>query len=190
MTAVQLKALCKDQGLKLSGKKADLQERLREHLLSSPEPEVEKDEFDEMSDDDLRMTLVTRELDTSGNREELLESLRADIRFNQELNLAASPNDSTGYATVTEALQAAAQTGEATMKILSEMQAKSKEPSKYIDVTISSLGMVPEKYTVGGAPSVTADVLRKLAGDPYENPPKYGSVSAQRLFVASSIEFA
>jgi hypothetical protein len=180
MTAVQLKVLCKDQGLKLSGKKADLQQRLREHFLSIPEPEVEKDEFDEMSDSDLRISLGTREIDTSGNREELLERLRADIRFSQELNMAASPNDSRGYASVTEALQAAAQTGEATMQILSDMQAKSKEPSKYIDVTIKSLGMVPEKYTVGGAPSVTSDVLRKLAGDPYENPPNYGSVSVKR----------
>jgi hypothetical protein len=189
MTAVQLKALCKDQGLKVAGKKADLQQRLREHLLSSPEPEVEEDEFDEMSDDDLRISLGTRELETSGNREELLERLRVDIRFSQELNMAESPNDSKGYATVTEALQAAAQTGEATMQILSEMQAKSKEPPKYMDVTIRSLGMVPEKHTVGGAPSVTSDVLRKLAGDPYENPPKYGSVSALRQFGASWIEF-
>jgi hypothetical protein len=149
MTAVQLKALCKDQGLKIAGKKADLQQRLREHLLSSPEPEVEQDEFDEMSDDSLRMSLGTREIDTSGNREELLERLRADIRFSQELNMAASSNDSKGYASVNEALQAAAQTGEATMQILSEMQAKSKEVPKYMDVTIRSLGMAPEKYTVG-----------------------------------------
>jgi hypothetical protein len=49
-----------------------------------------------------------------------------------------------------------------------------------MDVTIRSLGMAPEKYTVGGAPSVTSDVLRKLAGDPYEIPPNYGTVSAQR----------
>jgi hypothetical protein len=179
MTAVQLKALCKDQGLKLSGKKADLQERLREFFMSSPEPEVEEDEFDEMSDDDLRISLGTRELDRSGHREELLERLRADIRFNQELNIAASPNDTKGYASVTEALQAAAQTGEATMQILSEMQAKLNETPKFMDVTIRSLGMTPEKFTMGGAPSVTSDVLRTLAGDPYEDPPKYGSVSAQ-----------
>ena len=34
MTAVQLKALCKEQGLKVSGKKDELKERLREHFLS------------------------------------------------------------------------------------------------------------------------------------------------------------
>ena len=34
MTATQLKALCKEQGLKVSGKKDDLKERLREHFLT------------------------------------------------------------------------------------------------------------------------------------------------------------
>ena len=34
MTAVQLKALCKEQGLKVSGKKEDLKDRLRDHLMS------------------------------------------------------------------------------------------------------------------------------------------------------------
>lgn len=55
-----------------------------------------------------------------------------------------------------------------------------KEP-KFVDVTIPSLGMKPEKFTAGGAPSVTADVLRGLAGDPFEDPPKYGSVRYHSL---------
>ena len=47
MTAVQLKAICKEQGLKLSGKKEDLKERIREHFLSRAEKE-KVDEYDEM----------------------------------------------------------------------------------------------------------------------------------------------
>ena len=35
--------------------------------------------------------------------------------------------------------------------------------------------MEPEKYTIGGAPSVTAAVLKKLAGDPLGDDPKYGT---------------
>jgi hypothetical protein len=42
------------------------------------------------------------------------------------------------------------------------------------------LGLKPEKFTVGGAPSVTADVIRKLAGDPFADPPKYGTVCIRR----------
>jgi DNA polymerase-1 len=35
--------------------------------------------------------------------------------------------------------------------------------------------MKPTKFTAGGAPSCTADVLRGLAGDPFADPPNYGS---------------
>ena len=48
--------------------------------------------------------------------------------------------------------------------------------SKFIDVTIESLGLEPVKYTAKGTPSVTADVLRQLAGEPFADPPKYGLV--------------
>jgi SAP domain len=34
MSATQLKALCKEQGLKVAGKKDELSERLRQHFLS------------------------------------------------------------------------------------------------------------------------------------------------------------
>jgi hypothetical protein len=56
------------------------------------------------------------------------------------------------------------------------LQEKPPAEPKYVDVTISSIGMTPEKFTVGGAPSVTADVLRKLAGDPFDDPPRFGMV--------------
>ena len=58
---------------------------------------------------------------------------------------------------------------------LAEIRAKNAEEPKYVDVTIRSIGMEPEKYTVGGAPSVTAAVLKKLAGDPLGDDPKYGT---------------
>ncbi|OEU16643.1 DNA/RNA polymerase [Fragilariopsis cylindrus CCMP1102] len=54
------------------------------------------------------------------------------------------------------------------------LKEKSMEKSKFIDVTVRSIGMDAIKHTAGGAPSVTADVLRELAGDPFEDPPKYG----------------
>ena len=81
------------------------------------------------------------------------------------------------YRTISELLEEAVVSGEndALKTILAGIRAKNEEEPKYVDVTIKSLGMVPEKFTVGGAPSATADVLRKLAGDPFADPPKYGS---------------
>jgi hypothetical protein len=177
MTAVQLKALCKEQGLKISGKKAELQDRLREHFLTISNREAITDEFDAMSDADLKAALTARGLPTTGGREGLLEALREDIKFAQDLQNTVHLNDAQGYRTIGEALEAAAKNGGATQEIMTEIKAKSAEKTKYMDVAIKSLGMDPVKETAGGAPSVTADVLRDLAGDPFENPPKYGKVS-------------
>lgn len=177
MTAVQLKALCKEQGLKVSGKKAELQDRLREHFLSSSQVEPENDEFDSMSDDELRLSLAARDLEASGDRDDLLTRLRDDIMYIRELETAIPPDAANGYRTISEALEAAAKNGGAVGDILAAVQAKTSAEPKYVDVTITSLRMEPGKYTAGGAPSVTADVLRGLAGDPFEDPPRYGSVS-------------
>ena len=186
MTAVQLKALCKEQGLKVSGKKADLQDRLREHFLTLS-PEAIADEFDAMSDADLKATLTGRGLPAKGERDELLMALRDDIKFAQDLQNAVPLDDAIGYRTIGEALEAAAKNGGATKDIMTEINAKTAEKSKYMDVTIKSLGMDPLKETTGGAPSVTADVLRGLAGDPFENPPKYGKVCHSFVCLASDV---
>ncbi|KAL3924313.1 MAG: hypothetical protein SGILL_001123 [Bacillariaceae sp.] len=181
MTAVQLKALCKEYGLKVSGKKADLQDRLREHLLKPPEIESTMDEFDEMSDEELRQSLAVRGMDDSGERKELLQRMREDIQFINELENVV-PADSLGHATIIDALEAAASKGGVTEEILMSIKEKAMEEPKHIDITIQSLGMQPIKHTAGGAPSVTADVLRELAGDPFEDPPRYGTVSWLKVF--------
>jgi len=174
MTAVQLKSLCKEYGLKVSGKKADLQDRLRKHLLASPSIDPEEDEFDLMSDDELRQSLAVRGIDDSGERSELLKRVREDIQFVQDLETAIPP-DAMGHRTIVEALEAAASKGGVAEEILSSIKEKSMEEPKFVDITIRSLGMEAVKHTKGGAPSVTADVVRRLAGDPFEDPPKYGT---------------
>lgn len=185
MTAVQLKALCKEQGLKVSGKKAELKDRLREHFLtvSAGSTQAEEDEFDAMSDTELMQSLVARGLKTTGERANLLERLRQDLQFVRELENAIPPDEAHGYRTIGEALEAVAKNGGAMEEILAEIKAKAGQKSKAIDVTVKSLGMQPEKETAGGAPSVTADVLRALAGDPFEDPPRYGTVRNISRFV-------
>jgi hypothetical protein len=60
MTVARLKTFNHEHGLKVSEHKADLKERLREHLLKSPAAETSIDEFDEMSDEESRQSFVER----------------------------------------------------------------------------------------------------------------------------------
>jgi hypothetical protein len=175
MKAVQLKALRKEHGLKVSGKKAEIQDRLRQHFVrkASDEP---VDDFDSMSDDDLRDVCKTRGLSMNGKREQLLERLRSDTSFSKEILAAMTPKDNNGYEIISKALEDAAKGSSAINDILSEIKEKTEAEPKFADVTIRSIGMTPEKFTSGGAPSATADVLRKLAGDPFEDEPKFGTV--------------
>lgn len=177
MTAAQLKALCKEHGLKVSGKKAVLQERLRGHfLLAASADSQPEDDFDSMSDDDLRDVCKTRGLKETGKRKTLLERLRQDTSFSKELHAAVSPKDKNGYEIISKALEDAAKGNSAIHDILSEIKTKSEAEPKFVEVTITSLGMTPEKFTTGGSPSATADVIRKLAGDPFDDEPKFGKV--------------
>jgi hypothetical protein len=188
MKLTQLKILCKERGLKVAGKKEVLKERLKEHFiaLAQPVPQAESqtDDLDSMPDDDLRDSLAARFQSTVGTREEILKRLRTDIEFTRGLLTAASPDDRDGYIALSEALEHAAKNeGGAITEYLNELKQKSKEVPKYIALTVTSLNLEPEKFTKGGAPSVTADVLRKLAGDPFGDRPTYGTVSYSGIVV-------
>ncbi|GMH62613.1 hypothetical protein TrRE_jg2453 [Triparma retinervis] len=181
MTAVQMKSLCKDLGLKQSGKKSEVQDRLRGHFLSSGE-KTSADGFDVMTAEDLKDALVARGLPTNGNKAALIARLREDSAYALELlseATVASADAPNGYKSVSEALAAAVeggQPGSNLAAILDDIKGKSTQ-SKWVDVTISSIFMTPNKFTAAGAPSVTADVLRKLAGEDLDSPRdrKYGT---------------
>lgn len=175
MTAVQLKALCKEHGLKVSGKKAELQERLRGHFLIAAS-DVPPDDYDSMSDDDLRDACKTRGLKETGKRKALLERLRQDSSYCSELMAAVCPKDNNGYQIISKALEDAAKGSSEINDILSEIKEKNEAEPKFVEVTVRSLGMTPEKFTTGGSPSATSDVIRKLAGDPFGDEPKFGTV--------------
>jgi hypothetical protein len=185
MKATQLKTLCKERGLKVAGKKAELKERLKEHFIASAQPappaspvDSQFDDIDSMPDEDLRDALTARMQSGAGTREELLSRLKSDIEFTSGLLTATSPDDRDGYIALSEALEHAAKNeGGAITEYLNELKQKSQELPKHIALTVTSLNFEPEKFTAGGAPSCTADVLRKLAGDPFGDPPTYGTVS-------------
>lgn len=178
-TVAQLKEMCKEHGLKVSGKKADLQDRLREHFVANGliKDGDGGDEFEAMSDSDLADALVARGLSGKGSREQLLARLRSDIEVVSAMK-ASVPDDRDACITLSDALEAAAKVdGSELSEILAEVRAKATAEPKHVDVTIRSLGLNPIKYTTGGAPSVTAAVLRDLAGDPLAEKPRYGLVS-------------
>ena len=167
-----------ENGLKLSGKKAELQERLRGHFLSNEDGLQSSDDFDDMDDESLRDACIARGLSDSGSRKVLLKRIRDDTAYANELLSANVPRDKDAYLRVSEALAVALKKGgsEKLAEIMESVRAKENSESKYIDIVVKSIGMTPEKFTAGGAPSVTADVLRKLAGDPLGDEPKYGKV--------------
>jgi len=192
MKAAELKVLCKEYGLKMSGKKAELQQRLRGHFQMMNNPETSEsmlanvDDYDSMTVKDLRDACATRGIPSSGKKKAaLIKELRADDSMIREVTAEHMKAPNTGadssiaYRKISELLEEAVASGEndALKTILADIKAKNEEEPKYVDVKITSLGMVPDKFTSGGAPSATADVLRKLAGDPFADPPNYGKVS-------------
>ena len=181
MKVAQLKALCKDQGLKISGKKSDLIERLETHFLSEPKVDPRKfAEVDEMDDDELREALIGRELPLHGTRKELEDRLKEDIGFTLGLVEDAAPAGRKDCLALSDILERAARKeGGALADFLQESKEQSLKIPKFVDVTVRGLGLKPEKLTAGGSPSVTAAVLRTLAGDPFADPPKYGTAYAK-----------
>ena len=189
MKAGQLKSLCKEYGLKQSGKKSELQERLRGHFLATGMQKngendtftsgvlSSSDDFDSMDISDLRDACIARGLSDKGNEATLRKVLKDDTAYSLEIFSEVGQKDNNAFYTISQALERAANSdgNELLQETLAEIRAKNAEEPKYIDVTINSIGMEPEKYTSGGAPSVTAAVLKKLAGDPLGDDPKYGT---------------
>jgi SAP domain len=165
-----------------SGKKVDLQERLRNSYIRDAKALVEAtppvdDDYESMETEDLRHTLRSRGLSTLGkSKETLIQRLRQDSETIREL-MKAAPSEK--LASLVNVMEAASRESLTLQEYLQERQSVLDRPSKFVDVTITSLGLEPEKFTAGGAPSVTSDVLRKLAGDPFADPPQYGSVSCR-----------
>lgn len=173
MTAADLKLLCKINGLKQNGKKAELQERLRGLFLAPPERPIEN--FDTMSLEELQDRCKTAGHSYVGSAKQLRDWLKEDSAYAFEISSGSSSEGSNGYEIIGQALKKIAESNEDLQRTLEAINAKRSIGSKFVDVTITSIGMIPEKFTVGGAPSVTSDVIKTLAGDPLGERPKYGT---------------
>ena len=99
-----------------------------------------EDEFSKMTYSELIATARSRGLATEGfSQQELIENIREDIRFIVEYKRAQKEKE----------------------------EGIKKGPKKLkTEFTIRSLGFEPIKYTAGGWPACSIDVLRKLAGPP------------------------
>lgn len=200
MKTDELKVLCKQCRLKVSGKKAELQQRLRGYYQSlgsgggtydesnSKVRAKNDDDYDSMSTKDLRDACCARGLTSTGKKSALVKELRLDDESIREYAAAHMPDSSSTalsntalscsatHRKISELLEEVAASGEndALKSILAGIKAKNMEDPKYVNIKITSLRMEPDTFTASGAPSATSDVLRKLAGDPFADPPVYG----------------
>ncbi|KAK4536371.1 hypothetical protein CDCA_CDCA08G2396 [Cyanidium caldarium] len=55
------------------------------------------------------------------------------------------------------------------------VQPGSSKPKKKLSIVLKGMGMPPLAYTASGWPACNTAVLRKLAGEPREQPPRYGT---------------
>lgn len=193
LKAVQLKEHCKELGLKATGKKSELQDRIREHFQSVAAGQGnniaanDDEKFESMSKQELKEIAISRSLSSSGTKEDLIARIEEDIEFTRELvrtqpSPSSGKHDNTDYVALSRVLEEAASRDITLSGYLAELQEKANVVPKYVDVTIESIGLKPEKFTAGGMPCVTADVLRTLAGDPFADPPRYGTVSTAISF--------
>lgn len=170
MSESMLRGALSSLGRTPSGSKEDLVKQLREAMA--------EDDFETLTEDELRSALRARGAYAEGkSAEEMRLLLRQDIEMTRKIRVAKLSVN--GIDALAQVLEKARKTGEgAFAEYLKEQEEKAAKIPKHVEVKITSLGLEPEKYTAGGAASVTADVLRKLAGDPFADPPNYGSVSA------------
>ena len=179
LSQVELKNLCKLNGLRQAGNKAEVKERIRGFLLAPPDRMSE--DVDVMTlDEVIDMCRVRGIAHNETNEKQMRKSLKEDNNFSQGLLSANTPNSVNMFETIRHALQSLAENNPELQMTLDKICAKKESTPKYIDVTVTSLGMKPEKFTAGGAPSVTSDVIKTLAGDPFRKEPKYGT--AMRFF--------
>jgi SAP domain/3'-5' exonuclease len=210
MKATELKIICKEYGIKQTGTKTVLMERIREHYQTLSTSSTEDDPngivagmvsieqgdgFDKMKKQDLMDAAIARGLPTFGTKKDIIERIRLDIKELKELDAAIAGsqsinnNNNNNYSSGNNGLkvnallvQAAGKNGNGELaKFIAELKAKENVEPKYTDVTIKSIGLSPEKFTAGGVPSVTSDVLRTLAGDPFADPPKRGTVRLKKF---------
>ena len=194
MKVAKLKEICKEQGLKLSGSKTELQERIR-HALSSAESTVTDNNSDAKESDletktkqDLLALAKSRGIPMHGKekKKELIDILRSDQEMTRELAALASKAGHEGLLSIDRTHEVfTIKDGGVLAAYIEDSKNKAKEESKNIDVTVKSIGLKPEKFTAGGMPSVTSDVLRVLAGDPFADPPRYGTVRSYLLTLLS-----
>lgn len=147
MSLTELKAACKEHGFKVSGTKAQLQGRLRGEEVDYSA------EWKAMTKEELQNAASARALnpDAKATKTQLVKMLTEDSIAMAAINQGVKEQ---------EAAAAAA--------------APQEKWSKFRDITVVGLGMTATKTTAAGQPATSADVLRKLAGDPEADPPRWG----------------
>ena len=190
LKVAQLKELLELRGLKRTGKKDVLIERLRQadRMPDAAEGEAQGDgpapaagdstDLESLKVASLKSMCKARGLKHAGlKKAELIAKLREDESYQAGLSDAEAEAEAVAFSNADYAAKLAA------MVRNTEEESRSKKRKQ--EITIRSLGLPVTKYTASGWPAVSADVLRTLAGDPYADPPEYGA--AFQYFEANKI---
>ena len=135
MKAAELKLICKEYGLKVSGKKAELQQRLRGHFQMMGDPDSKSfaniDDYSAMTVKDLRDACNARGLPASGKKAALVKELREDDGMMREISAehmkhSNGADSSVTYRKISELLEEAVASGENTAlkSILADIKAR------------------------------------------------------------------
>jgi hypothetical protein len=183
MDMAELKALLKVRGLKISGKKSDLFERLIffDNALKNSNRGGDK-MTDNMAVDELEDICKTRGISIPHNADKstLINLLQQDMDLLKKGNLII---DEKNNMLMTQLLKGPATKGSSSASSTSspdeEEENISSKLKKYREISITTLGMKPSAFTPTGVPQVSASVLKKMAGsNPFDGTsPVYGEVS-------------
>lgn len=182
-TLKELKQQCKDLNLRVTGTKAELLQRIKENTkenenigADATDDNASDDNMESMARDELRLIAISRGLSDHGSKEDILSRIREDVQFLQTLDGSNQESGRMDPLSLNEVFEKMTTRKDSVISgYLEEVKLKEEQESKYIELTVRSIGLKPEKYTAGGMPGVTSDVLRKLAGDPFADPPKKGT---------------
>lgn len=176
MDMSQLKILLRERGLKISGKKSELFERLIkfDNALKVNSRADGNNLFESISLDTLEDICKTRGISIPENADKalLIHLLQSDMDLLKKGGLIIDEKNNLVMTPITRALNSNTSLGALSI----DDENISSRLKKYKEISLTTLGMKPITFTPTGVPQVSASVLRKMAGpSPFdEKDPVFG----------------
>jgi hypothetical protein len=156
-TAIELKQKCKEYGLKVSGSKSDLMNR----LLFFEQMKTQFSSCEIYSIEKIIEMNMSRGLPIEGTREELIHAyVKNEVNAKKSFDGLLTTSTSSGAAVPPSIGLNGVQESQKSP----EVSTNESNTKKYREVIIETIGLTPKDFTPTGIPQVSASVLKKLAG--------------------------